>query len=93
MEKEVTAIEAVRDFSGLLNTVKLKGETYIIKREGKPVASIGPVRAANASKALKELKRILLELPRMGDEIDPFERDLIEVRKGQSSVPEEEPRG
>ena len=29
MEKEVTAIEAVRDFSGLLNTVKLKGFTLM----------------------------------------------------------------
>jgi len=36
MEKEVTATEAVRDFSGLLNTVKFNGASYIIKRGGNP---------------------------------------------------------
>jgi antitoxin (DNA-binding transcriptional repressor) of toxin-antitoxin stability system len=91
MDKAVTATEAVRDFSGLLNTVKFRGETYIIKRGGKPIASIGPVREANASKTLKELKGILGELPRMGDELDPFEKDLIEVRRDQPSLPEKEP--
>jgi antitoxin (DNA-binding transcriptional repressor) of toxin-antitoxin stability system len=83
MDKAVTATEAVRDFSGLLNTIKFKGEAYIIKRGGKPIASIGPVREANAPKTLKELKGILDELPRMGDEPDPFEKDLIEVLKAQ----------
>ncbi len=32
MDKAVTATEAVRDFSGLLNTIKFEGETHIIKR-------------------------------------------------------------
>jgi antitoxin (DNA-binding transcriptional repressor) of toxin-antitoxin stability system len=91
MDKAVTATEAVRDFSGLLNTIKFKGTTYIIKRGGKPVASIGPVKAANAPKTLKELKGILNELPRMGDELDAFEKDLIEVLKAQPSLPEKEP--
>jgi antitoxin (DNA-binding transcriptional repressor) of toxin-antitoxin stability system len=90
MDKAVTATEAVRDFSGLLNTIKFKGETYIIKRGGKPIASIGPVREANALKTLKELNGILRELPRMGDEIDSFEKDLIELRKVQPTLPEKE---
>lgn len=34
MDKAISATEAVRDFSGLLNMVKFKGETYIIKRGG-----------------------------------------------------------
>jgi antitoxin (DNA-binding transcriptional repressor) of toxin-antitoxin stability system len=91
MDKAVTATEAVRDFSGLLNTIKFKGETYIIKRGGKPIASIGPVREANVLKTLKELKGILRELPRMGAEIDSFEKDLIELRKVQPSLPAKEP--
>lgn len=91
MDKEVTATEAVRDFSGLLNTVKFKGETYIIKRGGKPIASLGPVMEANAPKTMKELKGILNELPRMGDDLDSFEKDMIEVWKGQPSLPEREP--
>jgi hypothetical protein len=46
---------------------------------------------ANAPKTMKELKGILNELPRMGDELDPFEKDLIEVWKDQPSLPEREP--
>ena len=91
MNKAVTATEAVRNYSALLNAVKFKGETYIIKRGGKPIASLGPVREANVSNTLKELKGILHELPRMGYELDPFAEDLIEVRRNQPSLPEEEP--
>ena len=43
------------------------------------------------TKALKELKGILKEFSRMGDEIDPFEEDLIEVLKAQPSLPAKEP--
>jgi antitoxin (DNA-binding transcriptional repressor) of toxin-antitoxin stability system len=90
MDKAITATEAVRNFSGLLNAVKFKGETYSIKWRGKPVASIGPVRAPNAAKRLKELKGILDELPGMGDELGPFEEDLKEVLKAQPSLPGKE---
>jgi antitoxin (DNA-binding transcriptional repressor) of toxin-antitoxin stability system len=92
MDKAVTATEAVRDFSGLLNTIKFQGATYIIKRGGKPIASMGPVKEANAPKTLKELKGILNELPRMGDELGPFEEDLIEVLKAQPSLPDKGPK-
>lgn len=91
MDKAVTATEAVRDFSGLLNTIRFKGETYIIKRGGKPIASIGPIREANATRTLKELGGILNELPKMANELDPFERDLNELWKAQPSLPEREP--
>jgi hypothetical protein len=40
---------------------------------------------------LKELRGILNELPRMADELDLFEKDLIELRKAQPSLPEKEP--
>ena len=91
MEKSVTATEAVRDFSGLLNMIRFKGESYIIKRGGKPVAYMGPIREARTTKTLKELKRVLKELPRMGNELDRFEKDLNEVRKAQPSIPERNP--
>jgi antitoxin (DNA-binding transcriptional repressor) of toxin-antitoxin stability system len=93
MDKAITATEAGRDFSGLLNAIKFKGETYIIKRRGKPIASMGPVRAAKALKTLKELKGILDELPRIGDDLDSFEEDPIEVLKAQPSLPAKEPWG
>jgi antitoxin (DNA-binding transcriptional repressor) of toxin-antitoxin stability system len=54
VENSLTATEAVRDFSGLLNTTRLRGESYVIKRGGKPVACIGPVKEAKSKRALRE---------------------------------------
>jgi antitoxin (DNA-binding transcriptional repressor) of toxin-antitoxin stability system len=45
-EKIVSATEAVRKFSELLNFVRYKGENYQIIRGGKPVASLRPVGTA-----------------------------------------------
>jgi len=90
MEKTVTATEAVRDFSGLLNTIKFKGDSYIIKRGGKPVACIGPIREAKSLRTLKELKGIIHDLPKIGDDLDSFERDLMEIWKTQLRLPEED---
>jgi len=42
-EKTISATDAVRRFSELLNFVKYKGENYQIFRGGKPVASLRPV--------------------------------------------------
>ncbi|MFH1125461.1 MAG: hypothetical protein V1758_17530, partial [Pseudomonadota bacterium] len=88
MEKTVTATEATRDFSELLNRIKFSGESFIIKRGGKPVASIGPVREKKAVRPLKELKEILNALPRMGDDLEAFEKDLVAIQEAQPSLPE-----
>jgi len=45
-EKIISATDAVRKFSELLNFVKYKGENYQIFRGGKPVALLHPVGAA-----------------------------------------------
>jgi antitoxin (DNA-binding transcriptional repressor) of toxin-antitoxin stability system len=91
MEKSVTATEAVRDFSGILNLVRFKGDTYIVKRGGKPVARIGPVEEPKVGRTLKELSILLDGLPRLGKELDSFEEDLNLIRKAQPSLPGEDP--
>ena len=45
MEKPVSAADANREFSRLLQDVK-KGNSYVVTSHGKPVAKIGPVGAA-----------------------------------------------
>jgi len=89
MEKVITATEAVKDFSALLNRIKFRGDHYIIQRSGKPIASIGPCEEASKSRALKELKALLDELPRLHDEMEDFAADLEALRKRQPSLPEE----
>jgi len=42
-EKNISATDAVRKFSELLNFVKYNGENYQIFRGGKPVASLRPI--------------------------------------------------
>jgi antitoxin (DNA-binding transcriptional repressor) of toxin-antitoxin stability system len=88
MEKVVTATEAVKDFSTLLNSIKYKGDHYIIQRSGKPVACMLPVDDATKSRPLKELKLILDELPQLKEDIDYFAADLEALRKHQPSLPE-----
>ncbi len=43
MEKDVSAADANREFSRLLQDVR-KGQSYIVTSHGKPVARIAPVR-------------------------------------------------
>ena len=46
MEKTVSATEAVRKFSELLNSIKYRGDRYTILKGGEPVAFIGPLEAS-----------------------------------------------
>lgn len=91
MEKSVTATEAVRDFSGILNLVRFKGDTYIVKRGGKPVARISPVEEPRVARTLKELGTLVGALPKLGEELDSFEEDLNLIWKEQPSLPGEDP--
>ena len=91
MEKRITATEAVRDFSELLNKIKFKGDHYIIERSGKPVALMEPVKKGKSPKRLKELKSLLKELPQLDDELDPFAADLEAISELPQSMPEEVP--
>ena len=56
MEKRISATQAVRDFSEVLNTIKFKGLHYIIERGGKPVASMRPI---GEEKMIEGLSRVV----------------------------------
>lgn len=87
MEKIVSATEAVRKFSDILNSIRYRGESYTVVRGGKPVASISPVEAPGKKRLLRELKELAKNMPPLGEEADRFGRDLKEIRKHQPSVP------
>ena len=87
MEKVVSATEAVRKFSDILNSIRYRGESYTVVRGGKPVASISPVEAPGKKRLLRELKELAKNMPPLGQEADRFGRDLKEIRKHQPSVP------
>lgn len=54
--KQVTATEAARRFSLLLDAVESRKESFVVVRRGRPVARIEPAPAATG-KALKEFLR------------------------------------
>jgi antitoxin (DNA-binding transcriptional repressor) of toxin-antitoxin stability system len=91
MDKTISATEAARKFSDLLNTIKFKGARYTILRGGKPVAALGPAHVTSHETTLGELKEILEKLPRLGDEAAGFEKDLKQVVKDQPNLPKGRP--
>lgn len=54
--KRVSATEAARQFSDLLDQVERDGETFVVERRGRAVASIAPT-AAVSGRTVKELMR------------------------------------
>ena len=55
--RRLTATEAARRFSALLDAVERNGETFLVVRRGRAVASIGPTAGAEG----REVKAILRE--------------------------------
>jgi antitoxin (DNA-binding transcriptional repressor) of toxin-antitoxin stability system len=81
MAKTISATEAARQFSELLNRVGFRGERYTIARGGKPIASLYPVVAPVVRK-LGELPGLLKKLPSLGDDAESFARDISKsIRK------------
>ena len=87
MEKRISATQAVRDFSEVLNTIKFKRVHYIIERGGKPVASMNPIDEEKEMKTLGELKILLQKLPRLDEELDAFAADIEDLRKDEPFLP------
>ena len=54
--KKLTATDAARRFSEVLDEVENKRETFVVVRNGKVVAQLGPV-AATSGRVVKELLR------------------------------------
>jgi prevent-host-death family protein len=69
---ELSATDAARRFSDLLDAVEHRGETFVISRKGKPVALVGPTRPRLG----RDLKRFLRNHP----PDDSWARELSETR-------------
>jgi prevent-host-death family protein len=87
MPERITATRVVREFSELLNEVRYKSQSYIVERNGKPIARLVPVSEEKEGKKLKELKTLLGSLPRCGDDLEAFAADLEKIAGHQPSLP------
>jgi prevent-host-death family protein len=75
METKISATELARNLSDILNRARYRGETFVIERNGEPVAKIEPPPKQGIS--LRELAALLSELPRLDDD---FADDLEAAR-------------
>lgn len=76
--KQVSATDASRRFSEVLDDVERDGESYVVVRHGRPVATIGPARGETG----KELKKVLRAEAPDGD----WAGELRELRESMDPV-------
>jgi len=88
--KTITATEAVRNFSEILNSIKYTGADYTIVRGGKPVATIRPAEDHAKGLTLGDLEGLVKSLPALGDEAERFKKDVKEAHRHQPHMPEKD---
>jgi antitoxin (DNA-binding transcriptional repressor) of toxin-antitoxin stability system len=62
MTTRVSATEAVRSFSDLLNRIRYRGEEFIVERAGEPLCRMTPV-APLKQLTVRQLAALLREVP------------------------------
>ena len=63
MTTRVSATEAVRTFSDLLNRIRYRGEEFVVERAGEPVCRMSPAAPARTL-SLRDLASLLREIPK-----------------------------
>ena len=76
--RQLSATDAARRFSEVLDGVERSGESYIVIRHGRPVATIGPA-SGGTGKALKDVLRA-------NRPDDAWADELRELREGMEPV-------
>jgi antitoxin (DNA-binding transcriptional repressor) of toxin-antitoxin stability system len=88
MRTTLSATEAVRHFSEILNNIKYRGDHYTILRGGKPAAAIVPAEGVVPMRTLAELRGILTALPRLDRDDTSFALDVLAAARTQPPLPE-----
>lgn len=82
MERRISATEAARSFSELLNRVRYRGEEFVIERGGEPVCRLVPAR--RLVRTVAELVGVLRSMPKP----DPaYWETLEEIIRRQPALP------
>lgn len=89
MRTDITATEAVRHFSELLNNIKYRGDRFTIIRGGKAAAALVPAEEAVPERQLGELGGIFKTLPRLDPGDSGFAGDVLGTVGVQPPLPED----
>ncbi len=87
MSTDISATNAVRHFSELLNNIRFRGVHYTIIRGGKPAAALVPLEEGGPSRRLGDLGSIFQTLPHIDPEDTSFLDDVREAIEGQPPLP------
>lgn len=83
MESRISATDAARTFSDLLDRVRDRGEVFVVERGGEPVCRIAPVAGGRGFTAAD-----LLALLAAAPPPDPAYLDTVEeLARGQPQLP------
>jgi prevent-host-death family protein len=83
---KITATEATRNFSDMINRVHYRGETFEVTRGGEVVAQIVPASAKRMTVA--EVNELWAKGPRLDPEdAAQWERDQAEIRASAPTAP------
>ena len=80
MDTVITATDLARSLSDILNRVRYKGETFVIQRNGEPIATLAP-SGPKPGVTLGELAEALGRLTMPGD---GFADDLEAIQASQT---------
>jgi antitoxin (DNA-binding transcriptional repressor) of toxin-antitoxin stability system len=75
MKSRISATEAARSFSKLMNRVCYHGESFIVERSGKPICEILPTQPARFSGA--DLASLLRSMPHPDEEYLDIVEELL----------------
>ena len=83
METKISATEAARNLSDIINRVVYRGEEFIVERGGEPMCKISPVGPRRCT--LADLIELFEKAPKPDDEY----LDILEdITRNQPPVPE-----
>ena len=83
MATRVSATEAVRTFSELLNRIRYRGEEFVVERAGEPVCRMTPAVPAKTL-SLRELASVLRDIPKPDA---GYARDVRRAARSQGRRP------
>lgn len=86
MKHTISATEASRQFSHILNMVHYQGESYDIKRGKEVIAQIVPVATQKVTMKVSDLNHFFKNIPSLGEDADSFEQDILKTRAEQKNI-------
>jgi prevent-host-death family protein len=74
MEHRITATDLARRLGDVLGRVRYRGDTFVVERNGEPVACVAPVPGATAATALEAFRAWAEAAPADASFADDLER-------------------